>query len=155
MKKTKKVLSFLLAIVMVFAMSFTTAFAAEAPESNMEQNTHATSGDEGIMPLVWDQFSVDVPANGSVTLSGYNIYERYMAFEATATVMGGGTNSGTYSVHVQRNGASIAGIGRTIDGVMHKKDWIDFQSTNNTFGFQITNNSNVGIHVEIVYYSWS
>lgn len=155
MKKTKKVISFLLAFAMVFAMNFTTAFAAEAPESNIGQYGITNSGDEGIMPLVYDQFETDVPAKGSVTLSGYTIPERYMAFEATATVMGGGTNSGQFAVHVQRNGASIAGLGDTIDGNMHKKDWIDFQATNNTFGFKIINNSNVGIHVKIVYYSWS
>lgn len=155
MKKTKKVLSFLLAFAMVFAMNFTTAFAAEAPESSMAQNAVTTSGDEGIMPLVYDQFETDVPANGSVTLSGYTIPERYMAFEATATVMGGGTNNGTFAVHLQQYGSNIAGISYGIDGIMHKKDWIDLYASNTSCGFKIVNNSNVGIHVKIVYYSWS
>lgn len=155
MKKTKKVLSFLLAIVMVFAMSFTTAFAAEAPESNIEQNAPATSGDEGIMPLVWNQFTADVPANSSVTLSGFSIPERYMAVEAYATLMGGGTASGTFSISVLDHGATMASMGLPITGESDKLDWIDFKATNNSCGFKIKNNSSSDITVYVTYYSWT
>lgn len=155
MKNMKKAVSFLLAFAMAFAMNFTTAFATEAPENAVMPATTTSSEDDGIMPLVWNQINADIPANSSVTLSGYSVPERYMAFEATATVMGGGTNGGTYSVHVQRLGASIAGISYKIDGIMHKKDHIDLERTNNTCGFLINNTSNVDITVHIVFYSWS
>lgn len=158
MKNMKKAVSFLLVFAMVFTMNFATVFAAEAND-NTSESTEAsaatTNDDEGIMPLVYDQFSVDLPANSSTTLSGYTIPERYMAFEATATVMGGGTNGGTFAVSVLQGNSPIAGLGNKIDAQPHKKDWIDFQSTNNTCGFKITNNSSVSITVKVVYYSWS
>lgn len=155
MKKTKKVLSFLLAIVMVFAMSFTTAFAAEAPESNMEQNAPATSGDEGIMPLVWNQFTADVPANSSVTLSGFSIPERYMAYEASANIMNGGTTSETYTVELQTYGNTISLVNLSANGNSHKVDWVDLSATNNSVGFHLSNHASVAITVHIIYYSWS
>lgn len=155
MKKAKKVLSFLLAFAMVFAMNFTTAFAAEAPESSMAQNAVTTSGDEGIMPCVWHQFSADVPANSSTTVSGYNVPERYIAFESTATVMGGGTYNGLYTVHLQNYGANKAGHTKDIDGQTYKLDRIDLEGSNNSCGFKIMNHSSVDIHVQIVFYSWS
>lgn len=158
MKNMKKAVSFLLVFAMVFTMNFATVFAAEAND-NTSESTEAsaatTNGDEGIMPLVYDQFSVDLPANSSTTLSGYTIPERYMAFEATATVMGGGTNNGSFSTSVLRYSSAIAGVSAKIDGVAHKKDWIDLQGTNNTCGFKIVNSSNVSITVTVVYYSWS
>lgn len=153
----KKAVSFILALVMAFATNFTIAFAAEASESYMpsEPNAVSTSDEEGIMPLLWDQFSADIPANSTLTLSGYSVYERYMAFESTATVMGGGTNSGTYSVELQNFGAAKAGHTKHIDGQPHKFDWIDLERTNNSCGFVITNHSSVDIHVTITFYSWS
>lgn len=158
MKNMKKAVSFLLVFAMVFTMNFATVFAAEAND-NTSESTEAsaatTNDDEGIMPLVYDQFSVDLPANSSTTLSGYTIPERYMAFEATATVMGGGTNDGSFSVSVLRNTSPIAGVSAKVDGVMHKKDWIDFQRTNNTCGFKLVNSSSVSITITVVYYSWS
>lgn len=159
MKNMKKAVSFLLVFAMVFTMNFATVFAAEANDNTSEStetSAATTNGDEGIMPLVYDQFSVDLPAKSSTTLSGYTIPERYMAFEATATVMGGGTTSnGTFGVSVLRNSSAIAGLTDSIDGVAHKKDWIDFQRTNNTCGFKLVNNSNVSITITVVYYSWS
>lgn len=155
MKNMKKVVSFLLAFAMVFAMNFTTAFATEAPESNNHQPASTTSGDEGIMPCVWHQFELDLPAGGSTTLSGYNVPERYIAFESTATVMGGGTNGGTYSVNLQNYGAFRAGHTKYIDGIMHKFDRIDLERTNNSCAFEIINHSGVDIHVKITFYSWN
>lgn len=156
MKKAKKVLSFLLAFAMVFAMNFTTAFAAEAPESSTfpVENTAITSEDEGIMPLMWDQFESDIPAHSYMTFGPITIPDRYMAIEATATVMGGGTNSSSYAVYLQKSGATIAGICKSIDGVTYKNDWIDLRSTNNSYTFYVENGSDVGIHVKVTYYSW-
>lgn len=157
MKKMKKFVSFLLTFAMVFAMNFTNVFAAQSNNSTIEYLGTSyvfSDGDEGIMPLIWSQFTADLPANSTLTLSDFSIPDRYMAFEATATVMGGGTNEGTYSVHVLQDDCSIAGIGYQIDGIMHKKDWIDFQATDNKCGFKISNNASVAITVKIVYYSW-
>lgn len=154
MKNMKKVVSFLLAIAMVFAMNFTTAFAAAAPESNNYQPASTTSGDEGIMPLVYDQFHADLPANSSLTLSGFPIPDRYMAVEAYATVMGGGTNSGTFSIFVLDHGAVMKRKDIDIDGISQKIDWIDFKATNNTCDFKMVNNSNVDITIYVTYYSW-
>ncbi len=155
MKNMKKVVSFLLAFVMVFAMNFTTAFATEVPKNNMKQNDVTNSGDEGIMPCVYDYVDADIRAQSSTTLSGINIPERYAGFEATASVMGGGTNSGTYTVHFQQYDVNIAGISFPIDNQSHKKDWIDLSATNTSCGFKMVNNSNVDIHIHIVYYSWN
>lgn len=155
MKNTKKVISFLLALAMVFAMNFTTAFAAEVPKTNVFQTATTSSDEEGIMPLVYDTFGIDIPAKGKTTLSGYIIPDRYVAFEATASVMGGGTNSGTYTVHFQQYGANIAGISYPIDNTMHKKDWIDLSASNTSCGFYFINHSDVDIHIDIVYYSWN
>lgn len=155
MKNMKKVVSFLLAFAMVFAMNFTTAFAAEKHENNINQDAVTTSGDEGIMPCVWHQFELDLPSGGSTTLSGYDVPERYMAFESTATVMGGGTNGGTYNVQVLNYGGYRGGHTKNVDGQMHKLDKIDLERTNNSCGFKITNHSDVDIHVKIVFYSWN
>lgn len=155
MKKAKKVLSFLLAFAMVFAMNFTTAFAAEAPESSMAQNAVTTSGDEGIMPLVNKPLGVDIPPNSYVSISPISIPERYLAIDSSATVMGGGSTSGSYTVSVYQDGALISQDYYSIDGNTRRLDWIDLGATNNSCTFMITNNSNVGIHVEGRYYSWS
>lgn len=155
MKNTKKVISFLLAFAMVFAMNFTTAFAAEASENNIHPNSVTTSGDEGIMPCVWHQFELDIPPNSSSTISGYDVPERYIAFESTATVMGGGTSGETYAVQLLNYGALTAGHTKNIDGQMHKLDRIDLEGSGNSCGFKIINHSSVGIHVKIVFYSWN
>lgn len=158
MKNMKKAVSFLLVFAMVFTMNFATAFAAEAND-NTSESTEAsaatTNGDEGIMPLVWNQFTVDIPANSNTTVSGFSVPERYIAFESTATVMGGGTNTSSYNVQVQNYGSYVSGHTKPIDGQMYKKDRIDLEGTGNSCGFKIINNSNVGIHVLITYYSWS
>lgn len=155
MKNMKKAVSFLLAFAMVFAMNFTTAFAAEAPESTVMSAATVSSEDDGIMPLIWNQINADIPANSSITLSGYSVPERYMAFESTGTVMGGGTNSGTYNIQLQNYGFYVASHTKYIDGQTYKLDKIDLEATNNSCGFKITNNSNVDIHVRIVFYSWT
>ncbi len=158
MKNMKKVLCSLLALVMVFAMNFTTAFAAESNKTNNvpdEVTTVNNSDDEGIMPRVYDTFHADIPAYSSVTLSGFPVPERYMAFEASATVMGGGATSQTYTVDLQIDGYSITGITLAANGSSNKLDWIDLESTNNSVGFKMTNNANIDITVHIIYYSWS
>lgn len=156
MKNMKKAVSFLLAFAMVFAMNFTTAFAAEAPESAVTPVATSSSEDDGIMPLVWNQIHADIPANSSLTLSGYTFPDRYMAFEAHANVMGGGTFNGTYTVTLLDHGATKSSMTNDINGIDYKNDWIDFKSTNNTnCGFKIVNHSNIDITVYITYYSWS
>ncbi len=158
MKNMKKAVSFLLVFVMVFAMNFATAFAAEAPENvtePIEATEVLTNSDEGIMPLVNHSFSVDIPPNSSTTLSGYSIPERYMAFEAYATVMGGGSNGGTFSVTLLKSGLIKSGMTYEVNGVSHKNDWIDLQSTNNSCGFKLSNNTSVSITIYVTYYSWS
>ena len=155
MKKTKKVISFLLAFAMVFAMNFTTAFAAEAPESNIGQYGITNSGNEGIMPLVNKPMGIDVPPNSYVSISPISIPERYLAIDSSATVMGGGSTSGTYTISVYQDGSPIAQDFFNIDGTTRRLDWIDLEATNNSCSFRITNNSNVGIHVEGRYYSWA
>lgn len=158
MKNMKKAVSFLLVFVMVFAMNFATAFAAEAPENvtvPVEAAEVLTNSDEGIMPLVWHDFTADIPANSSTTVSGFSVPERYMAFESTTTVMNGGTSSGSYNVQVLNYGSYISGHTKPIDGQMYKKDRIDLEGTGNNCSFKIINNSNVPIHVYIVFYSWS
>lgn len=155
MKNMKKAVSFLLAFAMVFAMNFTTAFAAEAPESAVTPAVATSSEDDGIMPLVWNQIDVDIPAKSSSTLSGYNVPERYMAFESTGTTMSGGTTSGSYNVQVYNYGLFIASHAKPVDGQTYKKDHIDLESTGNSVGIKVTNNTNVDIHVCIVFYSWA
>lgn len=155
MKNMKKAVSFLLAFAMVFAMNFTTAFAAEAPENAATPAVATSSEDDGIMPLVWNEFTADVPANSSVTISGFSVPERYIAFEASATLMGGGTTSQTYYVGLETYGQPLASANYAANGVSHKIDWIDLQATNNSVGFKIVNHGNVAITVHIVYYSWS
>lgn len=155
MKNMKKAVSFLLVFAMVFAMNFTTAFAAEAPEVGSEVSETASTGNEGIMPLVYDSFSVDIPANSSATLSGYSIPERYVAFEAYATVMGGGTNSGTFTVTLLKQGLNKSSMTHTVNGESHKNDWIDLKTTGNSCGFKMVNNTSVAITVYVTYYSWN
>lgn len=158
MKNMKKAVSFLLVFVMVFAMNFATAFAAEAPENVTEPVEAAevlTNNDEGIMPLVNHSFSVDLPPNSSTTLSGYSIPERYMAFEAYATVMGGGSNGGNFTVALLKQGITKSVMSYSVNGESHKNDWIDLQQTNNSCGFKLTNNTSVSITIYVTYYSWS
>ena len=150
MKNMKKVVSFLLAFVMVFAMYFTTAFADTSTESLsilMEDDT---------IPLddTWENFYSDIPPGGVATLSGFSIPNRYMAFEAYAILMGGGSTNETFSVILLDHGASKSKMVESANGIIHKNDWIDLRATNNSVDFKLINHGSAGIRVYVKFYCW-
>lgn len=156
MKNMKKAVSFLLVFAMVLVMNSATAFAAEFNTILSDENIATTDGNAGIMPLIYDDKNwIDIPAKGTVTLSGFSIPDRYMGVEARAIVKGGGTTNGIFTLYVLDHGANMCSKDISIDGSYGKIDWIDFKATNNSFGFKIVNNSNVDINIHIIYYSWS
>ncbi len=167
-KSLKTVISFILTLTLAFSLSFT-AFAAEQndlgnytyehPRANTIEyciepgETLNFSDDNGIMPLVNNQFTTTIIGNYSTTTPEASIPDRYMAYEIYATDLNGNTVNGNYRVDLCCVG-TIASMSYAIDGTWHKKDWIDLQATNNTCYFRITNNSSTRIRVLTKYYSW-
>lgn len=161
MKNLKKMLSFVLAIVLVFGANLTTAFAAEPGDTVTEPVRHTIEvvvepGEEaGIMPLMWDDDNIGVTRNTTVTTESFTVPERYMAFEATVTDSNGNACNTNCTVSIYSNSFVRAAISVNADGIMTKKDWVDLKSTNTSCYFKIANASNTALRVYLVYYSWS
>lgn len=161
MKNLKKMLSFVLAIVLVFGANLTTAFAAEPGDTVTEPVRHTIEvvvepGEEaGIMPLMWDDDNIGVTRNTTVTTASFTVPERYMAFEATVTDSNGNACSAECSITLYSNSSAKSGGSFSANGIMDKIDWIDLRATNTSCYFKITNTSNTALRVHLVYYSWS
>lgn len=168
-KSLKTVISFILTLTLAFSLSFT-AFAAEQNDLGNYTYEHPRaytieyciepgetlnfSDDNGIMPLVNNQFTTTIIGNYSTTTPEASIPDRYMAYEIYATDLNGNTVNGNYRVDLYGNSMPLAAMSYAIDGTWHKKDWIDLQATNNTCYFKITNGSSTRIRVLTKYYSW-
>lgn len=161
MKNLKKMLSFVLAIVLVFGANLTTAFAAEPGDTVTEPVRHTIEvvvepGEEaGIMPLIWDEKYVGMPINSTATTASFTIPERYMAFEATVTDSNGNACNAECSITLYCNSEPKAGGSFEANNKSEKIDNIDLRVTNSSCYFKITNASNTALRVHIVYYSWS
>lgn len=162
MKNTKKVISLVLALMMVFSITCTTAFAAEDNDHLMPEgligNTIAVTvepgEDAGIMPLIWDQ---KYPAVGNVptNTSEFTVPDRYFAYECVATNREtGGTADGSAIIELYQYDGQIDSLGIPIDGESYKADWIDLHGSDTTCHFKIRNTSDDIINVLITYYSW-
>lgn len=168
-KNLKTIISFILTLTLLFSLSFT-AFAAEQtdtgnytyehPRANTVEfciepgGTLNLSDDTGIMPRVNNQLTTTIIGNYSTTTPDVPVPDRYMAYEIYATDLDGNTVNGNYRVDLYCDSMPIAAMSHAIDGIWHKKDWIDLQATNNTCYFKITNSSSTRIKVLTKYYSW-
>lgn len=161
MKNLKKMLSFVLAIVLVFGANLTTAFAAEPEDTANEPVRHTIDvvvdpgEDAGIMPLIYDNKDIGMIPNGTVTTSSFTVPERYMAVEVTITDSNGNASNAECSITLYSNNSSRSGGSFVANGVMEKIDWVDLKSSNTSCYFKLTNHSNTALRVNLVYYSWN
>lgn len=159
MKNLKKMLSFVLAIVLVFGANLTTAFAAEPGDTVTEPVRHTIEvvvepGEEaGIMPLMWGQFTPAIVADYVYNTDSFYVSERYFAYECKANDLNGNSVNGSYTVSLMKSSARIASISRPANGETYKLDWLDIGS--GTYYFKITNSTNVDLNFTITYYSWT
>lgn len=160
MKNLKKMLSFVLAIVLVFGANLTTAFAAEPGDTVTEPVRHTIEvvvepGEEaGIMPLMWDNKSIGVTTNTTVTTPSFIVPERYMALEVKATDNNYNPTNTNFSVTLLCNSSVKFTQSFTANGETDKVDWVDLRATNTSCYFEITNNTNTSLRVTLTYYSW-
>lgn len=166
----KKILSLILAFALTLCIS-TSALAAEPVNrlngGKVEKHTielvaepgvnTISLDDEGIMPIIWNQFSHKVPYNGKYTTAVFSIPDRYFAFEVTGTDYNGNGASGYFSVnllyYVQ---AGLAGLTCTVNGPSKKADWITIPAVGEKkYAFEILNGATGDINVTITYYSWA
>ena len=167
----KKILSLILVFALTLCIS-TSALAAEPVNrlngGKVEKHTIEfvaepgvstinANGDEGIMPIIWNQFSHKVPYNANYTTGVFSVPDRYFAFEVTGTDYNGSGASGYFSVNFlynTRNG--LAGLTCTVNGPSKKADWITIPSVGEkNYSFEILNGATGDINVTITYYSWA
>lgn len=160
MKKIKKMLSLILAITLLMA-NMTTVFAAEPKISTGEPEKHAIEVTiepnekyDGIMPLRYDEYDRIVLRGNTIKMDEFYVEERYMAFEAYATDIIGGTVADEIEIELREyvyNGL-IANMYLPINGSTYKKDWLD--GGRGWYYFSVSNNSNSHINLYLKYYSW-
>lgn len=161
MKKVKKMLSFVLAMVLILVANTSTAFATESDYTSREPIKHTIEltvepgeEDNGIMPLDYDEYDSIVLKGITHTTDKFYVEERYMAFEAYATDITG--NSVDDKVRIEfRDWFSdglLGAINLPIDGISKKLDWID--GGRGWYYFSISNSTNYHLSVHITYYSW-
>lgn len=164
MKNIKKVLCLALALMMVFTVTCTTAFAEdsgdnhEMPEGLIRTTIEITvepGEDADIMPLIWDQKNPTV-GNGYSRTSSFVVPERYFAYEASATdAITGEAVDGTVVINLYQNDCLADSNGIPINGKTYKADWIDLHGSNSTCYFKLRSNSDDFVSVVLTYYSWA
>lgn len=160
MKKMNKMLSFVLAIALLMA-NMTTAFAAEPEDSTGEPVKHTIElnippgeEDDGIMPLMYDEYDNQVLRGNTIKTEKFYIGDRYMAFEASAIGTNGNVVDGKVKIEFNDwvSDGLVADMNLRINGEVDKNDWID--GGRGWYYFSIYNSTNYHIHVYITYYSW-
>lgn len=150
MKKSKKIVALLMALVMCLSFS-TSVFASEVPDVEKHTITFEipASDESGVQPWMWGQQAPSVNP-GSARSNAFTITDRYFAYEMTATGA-----SGNYAVSLvyENTNVTIASQSSSVDGVMHKLDWIDV-TAGKSHQFIIYNYCSSPISVTLTYYSW-
>lgn len=160
MKKNKKILAMLMAVVMLFCFN-TTVFADSGIPAGVEKHTitlevpaaDSSDGTPGIQPRMWDQQNPSIVASGSIETNPFDIPDRYFAYEMKAT---SSDASASYTVSLYRTSipALISSMGGTANGITKKNDWISV-TAGKKYYFEILNNSSSQINVTVTYYSWA
>lgn len=155
MKKSKKIVALLMALVMCLSFS-TSVFASEIPEVEKHTITFEipASDESGVQPRIWNDPYFNLGSNVTLFTSSFVIPDRYFAYETRATNSNGNAISGSYIVDLMYEGNSVTYMTKPIDGNTYKNDWIDVHAGKN-YSFKITNGSSSSIIVYITYYSWA
>ena len=169
MKQFRKLIAILLAMILCISTFSMTAFAAETdadeersiPENATRHTIELTVepgevlDDSGIAPYVWGEGSTTTSSGGYSRVPLEQLFERYLAFEATAVSSSGSPVNGTFSVSVLYSGTySIASMTADVDGQMHKLDWITITNIGGSHQLHVYNGTPTTIIVHIVYYTW-
>lgn len=159
MKNVKKMVSFLLAMVMACSMTFTTAFAVDENDSESTPTRHTIeitippqSEDDGIMPCIWYDLGNQSVHSDPYRTKDIDIPDRYCAFEASASDENGNAVNGSYTVALMKNGGLVCSDNHPVDTQTYKTDWITVSP--GTHYFIISNYADCNLKVTIKYYSW-
>ena len=132
MKKVKKMLSFVLAMVLILVANTSTAFATESDYTSREPIKHTIEltvepgeEDNGIMPLRYDEYDPVVLKGITTTTDKFYVEERYMAFEAYATDITGGSVDGIVVIELLEYASEglVGDMYLPINGIPDKNDW--------------------------------
>jgi hypothetical protein len=169
LRKIKTFIALTLALVMCLGLS-TTAFAAETNDSGIPENAtrheiQITLAPEeslegnivngGAQTYAWGNPSMNLIYHHTATTSSFYISERYFAYEMNAIPLSGVATNQTYTIALKASGAgNITSMYAAADGVTHKLDWIDLNN-DAYYYFEVTNNTDYILVIDIIYYSWN
>lgn len=162
----KKFIALALALVMCMSIT-TTAFASETsnnaiPENATRHEIHLTlepeaSTDEngGAQTYIWGNPGMNLIDHHTASTASFTVTDRYFAYEMNAIIYDGSTTTQPYSVALKYvNAGIIANMSGIADGTNYKLDWIDLDLDGDYY-FQVTNDTDYILSVDIIYYSWN
>ena len=169
-KKLKSIIVLTLAFAMCLALN-STAFAAESttPEGIPEYATRhemqltlfpeGYEGDEattdGMQSYIWGNPSMNLIYHHTASTSSFYVSDRYFAYEMEAIPIDGvPTTQGYYVAFKPQAGGIKASMSGYADGSNYKLDWIDIYTDGNYY-FEVTNNTDYILSINIIYYSWN
>ncbi len=169
----RKILAFIMCIVLFVCSVCTSVYAAEATENAIPENaTRHTiaitlapeeefSADVNIgdaaSPYVWGDPSMSIIDNHSAYTKSFYLSDRYFAYEMEGFLEDGNVYSNEgYSVILEHaaSGAAIASMSGYADHSLYKLDWITIP-VDGDYRFQIVNQTDYNLTVYITYYSWN
>lgn len=162
MKKNKKILAMLMAVVMLFCFN-TTVFADSGIPAGVEKHTitlevpaaDSSDGTPGIQPRMWDQGQWPVGIGNTTYTAKFYVEHQHFAYEMSAIPVNNIATSEIYQVDLcyQMPISSLNSASEKADGSVKKNDWIQVQS-GREYLFRIINTTNTDLNVKLVYYSW-
>ncbi len=155
----KKITCFVLVLAMLFSLNLSPVLAAgdaEPVKHTITFEVPAAESESGITPYIWGQINPGVNPGVFLTTTPFNVPERYMAFEMTATNTSGQTVNGDYQVDlIIYDDVHIASAKQKVDGATYKVDWIDLNGSNIECKFGLHNYTSQVLKIKITYYSWA
>lgn len=169
LRKIKTFIALTLALAMCLGLS-TTAFAAETNDSGIPENAtrheiQITLAPEeslegnivngGAQTYAWGNPSMNLIYHHTATTSSFYISERYFAYEMNAIPLSGVATNQTYTIDLKvQNAGTKTSMYAPANGVTYKKDWIDLD-TDTYYYFEVTNDTDYILVIDIIYYSWN
>ena len=162
--KLKKFVALFISAILVFALSIP-AFAADdsskhppIPE-NAVKHTISVSVPANDVADVWGNPSCDMADHVTYYTDPFYVSDPYFGYEMTAYGLDGDASNQFYTINLQLSGNNnggifMAGMTGRAHGGRYKLDWISLNASTN-YRFQVINNTDYILCVDIIYYSWN